>query len=202
MPGTTSRRILDVATEHLGRDGYASLTLASVRDEANVSNGSLFHAFASKAALAAAVYVEGMAAYQRHATEAIERHGSPDAVRRLVAAHLGWVEDHGPLARYLFSTLPDEVMDAAADSLAERNDAFFAALDGFYASLTAVGAMGPLDRWTAHSICIGPAQEYCRQWVRRSTDRPPRSVTGVLAEGAVAALATTATTADTERSRP
>ena len=191
MTATTRRRILDVTAAHLGRDGYATLTLASVRDEAGVSNGSLFHAFASKAALAAAVYVEGMADYQQHATDAITLDGSTDDVRRLVATHLGWVEDHGPLARFLFSSLPDEVMGEVAGPLAERNERFFAALADFYEAMRRAGRMGELDLWTAHSICLGPSQEYCRQWVRGTTDRPPRHVADVLADAAIAALATT-----------
>lgn len=199
MSGATRRRILEVATRHLCRDGYASFTLASVRDEADVSNGSLFHAFSSRAALAAAVYVDGMADYQRHAAEAIDLGGGADGVRRLVATHLGWVEDHGPLARFLFSTLPDEVTEEAAAPLAERNEAFFAALSAFYASLSTSGAMGPLDLWTAHAMCLGPAQEYCRHWVRGSTDRAPRLVADLLGEAAIAALATTA---HTDRSTP
>jgi AcrR family transcriptional regulator len=42
----------------LPRVGYAAFTMASVRDTLGLSNGSVFHAFPSKAALAAAVYVE------------------------------------------------------------------------------------------------------------------------------------------------
>ena len=194
MSTSTRERILEAATERLCRDGYATFTLASIRDEVRVSNGSLFHAFASKASLAAAVYVEAMADYQRTAIASLDPAGG---VRPFVAAHLGWVEDHGLLARFLFSTLPDEVMAEAAAPLARHNDAFFAALERFYTSLATAGSMGELDLWTAHSICIGPAQEYCRQWVRGSTDRPPRHVAGVLAEAAIAALAATT---DTERS--
>jgi AcrR family transcriptional regulator len=66
----TRARILKEGTEQFARGGYAAFTLASVRDALQLSSGSMFHAFASKAALAAAVYVEGMSAYQLVARQA------------------------------------------------------------------------------------------------------------------------------------
>jgi AcrR family transcriptional regulator len=191
----TRTRILEEASRQLAGRTYERFTVASVRDALGLSSGSMFHAFPSKAALAAAVYVAGMADYQRTTTTVIARAKDPEqSLRSFIRAHLGWVEDHRGLARFLFSTLPDEVLMEATAPLADHNAAFYAALDAFYAQLIAAGLLAPLERPVAHAICIGPVQEYCRQWVRGNAPKPPRRVSATLEDASLAGLASTLAT--------
>lgn len=190
----TRDRILDAATRRIGEVDYPAFTVASVRDELGLSSGSMFHAFPSKAALGAAVYVAGMVDYQQTALAVIAGRTEPvDALPALVERHLGWVEDNPGLTRFLFSTLPGDVAAHAAAPLADHNRRFFAALDDFYERLADDGLMGRIDRSLAHAVAIGPAQEYCRQWVRGSVPTEPRAVAPVLGSAALAALAATTT---------
>lgn len=165
--------------------------MASVRDALALSSGSVFHAFASKAALAAAVYVEGMSDYQRAASQALAAPDAESALRQLIAVHLGWIEDHRALARYLFGTLPDEVMVLAKAPLAERNAEFFASLESLYQRAADAGLSARLEQRLAQALCIGPAQEYGRQWTRGNASISPRRVTRTLQDAAIAALAST-----------
>ncbi|MET0390717.1 MAG: TetR family transcriptional regulator [Polyangiales bacterium] len=200
--GNTRQRILAEATRQLTEVGYPAFTVAAVRDALTLSSGSMFHAFASKAALAAAVYVEGMAAYQRVAVAAIA--AAPDAegaLRAFIAAHLAWIEDHQPLARYLFDTLPDDVAEHAQAPLAAHNAAFFAALEGLFRKLERAGLCGKLEHAVAHVLCIGPAHEYGRLWTRGSAAQPPRELTRAFQDAALAALVTTVTTSARRRPR-
>ena len=188
----TRARILAEATRQLTELGYASFTVAAVRDALSLSSGSMFHAFPSKAALAAAVFVEGMGDYQRAASQVI--HGVEDAeaaVRALVALHLAWIEDHRALARYLFGTLPDEVMALAKEPLAARNVEFFASLESLYQRVADAGLSGRIELRLAQVLCIGHAQEYGRQWTRGNASLSPRKVTRALQDAALAALAST-----------
>ncbi|MFG3619019.1 TetR/AcrR family transcriptional regulator [Nocardia sp. NPDC047654] len=188
----TRERILAEATEQLLAKGYPSFTMAGVRDRLGLSSGSMFHAFGSKAELAAAVYVSGMLDYQRTVLDHLD---APDiaperAIRAMLAAHLGWVQDHRDLARFLFATLPDEVARAAEPELAQPNRVFFGALRRRYRELLGSADVGGDGYPVAHAICVGPAQEYCRQWVRGRVSSPPRALTATFQEAAVAALAT------------
>ena len=186
----TRTRILAEATRQLIELGYEAFTVAAVRDALGLSSGSMFHAFASKAALAAAVYVEGMSDYQRAASQAIHADAEA-ALRALIAVHLAWIEDHRALARYLFGTLPEEVMALARAPLSEHNAEFFATLDGLYQRAADAGLCGRLDQRLAQALCIGPAQEYGRQWTRGNASISPRRVTRALQDAALAALAST-----------
>lgn len=190
MAGDTRDRILAEARTHLLAKGYPAFTVAAVRDRLGLSSGSMFHAFGSKAGLAAAVYVEAMLDYQR---AVLDRLGSGDGERDVlafIAAHLGWVEDHRELARFLFATLPDEVGAIAKPALAQHNREFFDTLRRCYAELPGAGPDDGSGFSLAHALCVGPAQEYCRQWVRGGVDTPPRTHTRTFQRAALAALAT------------
>lgn len=190
---STRARIVVEATRQLTKVGYAAFTMAAVRDALGLSSGSMFHAFASKPALAAAVYVEGMADYQRTATSAIQAATDPRrAICAWIEAHLGWIEDHRDLARYLFSTLPDEVMAEAEAPLAEHNAAFYGGLAKLFERATSAGLMGHLARPVAQAICIGPSHEYGRQWTKGNTVATPRKLARTLQRAALAGLAATA----------
>ncbi|MEV6324547.1 hypothetical protein AB0M45_25655 [Nocardia sp. NPDC051787] len=154
----------------------------------------MFHAFGSKAELAAAVYVSGMLDYQRTVLDRLDPPGvdAEQAIRAMLDAHLGWVEDHRDLARFLFDTLPDEVARAAQPALVQHNRDFFAALERRYRELLGAVDVGAGGYPVAHAICAGPAQEYCRQWVRGRVTAPPRTLARILQDAAVAALATLA----------
>jgi len=87
--------------------GLAGTSMEQVRRDAGVSNGSLYHHFPSRSALAARLLVEGMNRSQQAVLDAV---GSTDhaesAVRGVVTAQLGWVEAHTDWARLLFGDLP------------------------------------------------------------------------------------------------
>ncbi len=188
----TKTRILSEATRQLTAHGYAAFTIASVREALGLSSGSMFHAFESKPALAAAVYVEGMAAYQRAAVAAIGRRGDPElSVRAWIDVHLSWIEGHRELARFLFSTMPDEVMAAAAGPLAAHNAAYYAELAAMFERAAAAGLMAAMERSLAQALCIGPSHEYGRQWTQGLAPTPPRQLSSMFQNAALASLRAT-----------
>jgi len=68
MPGTTRteaterrrRTILYAALQCFSIDGFVDTTIASIRERAAASTGSIYHHFKSKDHLAAILYVEGI----------------------------------------------------------------------------------------------------------------------------------------------
>ncbi|MBL1075925.1 TetR/AcrR family transcriptional regulator [Nocardia sp. 2] len=193
MAESTRDRILAEATSQLLTKGYPAFTVAAVRDALGLSSGSMFHAFPSKPALAAAVYVTGMRDYQRAAVAGLATSDPEDAVRAFIAAHLAWVEDHRDLARFLFATQPPELAAHAEPELAQHNREFYAALTACYRALPVAGALGsgtsdPGGYPAIHAVALGPAQEYCRQWVRGTVDTPPRTLVPALQQAAIAGL--------------
>jgi AcrR family transcriptional regulator len=64
-PSTDTRtRILKAALACFTADGYEQTTTARIRERSGVSNGTLFHHFPTKEAIADALYVQAMSSYQ------------------------------------------------------------------------------------------------------------------------------------------
>src|SRR4051794_20221762 len=96
---STSERIREAAVRRFLVDGYAGLSLQEVRRDAGVSNGSLYHHFAGKADLVAALRVDGMQECQDIVLATLAAAGSAEnGVRGTVRRYLCWVEGHRELA--------------------------------------------------------------------------------------------------------
>jgi acyl-CoA thioester hydrolase len=188
----TKTRILKHTLGILSDRDAQSLIMRDIAGDLNISSGSLFHAFPNKQALLAACFAEGIRRYHDEAIKALERTDEPiGALRALIAAHLLWIEGNAGLARFLFTSLPTEV-DTDAKALAtQTNRRFAAALGDLFASLTSDGAMADVSPQLAHSLAIGPSQEYCRKWLRNTTETRPSTFIKSFEGAAVAALAAT-----------
>ena len=69
----TRQRILDVALACFTEDGYEQTTIARITERSGTSNGALFHHFASKEAIADALYVAAIASFQQGLWELLSR---------------------------------------------------------------------------------------------------------------------------------
>ena len=189
---STRNRILNRAVEMLGGDDPSSFTMQGLAEDLALSSGSVFHAFPSRKALIASAFAEGIARYHEVVVAAIEDSDDPRvSLRSFVASHLEWVEANAGLARFLFTSQPDDVVDKASELAGPTNDRFAAVQNQMFGALVDCGAMAGIDRRLAHSLAIGPSQEYCRKWLRGTAPDPPSQVMSSLQAGAVAALVAT-----------
>src|SRR3954462_11858931 len=100
----TGQSIRAVAVHLFGSQGYAATSMDQVRRAAGVSNGSLYHLYPTKAALAAELYIDGMQQCQDGIIAAIETATSPElAVRGVVMFQATWVDRHVELARLTYA---------------------------------------------------------------------------------------------------
>jgi AcrR family transcriptional regulator len=80
-------RILDAALARFVETGYAQTTIARIRERSGVSKGALFHQFATKEAIADALYVDAIASFQQGVWELLE--GRPASLREAVRGVIG-----------------------------------------------------------------------------------------------------------------
>ena len=164
--------------------------MEQVRRDAGVSNGSLYHLFPSKAALAARLYCDGMIECQDGIIRAIGAAANPEAgVRAAVAFQTVWVDQHVPLARLVYADMPDDVLVAAASRLDGHSRNYVRVVDQWLRNHVDSGALADRPFVVLHALWLGPAQEFCRQWLRGRGRLRPRHVTDQLADGAWRALA-------------
>jgi AcrR family transcriptional regulator len=189
MTTTTDRKqaILDAALRSFTEKGVAAATVEDVRRLSGASVGSIYHHFGDKEGIAAALYVEALRDYQQGYLEIVRR--APDAergVRALVRHHLRWVAAHPDLARFLLAGPPP----GAAERLEPLNRELFAATAAWVDAEVGAGRMRRLPRDVLYTVLIGPAQEFCRQWLDGRTKTSMGSAERLLAQAAWDALRT------------
>jgi AcrR family transcriptional regulator len=182
---TTSDRILDAALDLFDRDGYAAVSMSDVRRAAGVSNGSLYHHFPSKPAIAAALRDRALTGWRTAFAAALdEAADTPAAIRAGVAAHLAWGMSHPALARFML-TAPDEP-EAAPPAREQR--AFLAQIHRWLDARAADGEIVALPAQLQYAVWLGPAQELLRGWLSGQAKRPPAGAAGTLGDAAWRAL--------------
>ena len=176
--------ILEAALRCFTRSGYARASIEDVVRESGASVGSIYHHFGGKEQLAAALYVEGLAGYQRGFVTTLEHDhaNAEEAVKAVVAHHLRWVEANPELARFLLSSREAEVVEASRAALGELNRDVFAATRLWLGRWR--GALREMPFGLLHPVLIGPSQEFARHWLAGRVRESIDEAEPVLAEAA------------------
>jgi AcrR family transcriptional regulator len=187
---TTDELVTAAALRLLGSQGYSETSMEQVRREAGISNGSLYHLYRDKAALAARLYSQGMTQSQDGILDAVrEARAAEDGVRAAVVFQSGWVDANVELARIVYSDLPDAVLTAAAPILDGPSRSYVHNVNGWLRRHVDGGALIDQPFVVLHALWLGPTQEFCRHWLRGRARLRPRHVAADLAEGAWRAMA-------------
>jgi AcrR family transcriptional regulator len=142
-PLPTKSRVLDAATKVFLRHGFAGASMDLVRQEAGVSNGSLYHHYPTKAQLADALYAHTLRDF--HATIVVPISGRASAqngVKGMVRAYVQWVVDNPERARLLHEL-------KRSGGLADAGEWTAAKAEGF----------GVLARWTRQKVEAGEMRD-------------------------------------------
>jgi AcrR family transcriptional regulator len=191
MAGTTEQEpvprreaILNAALECFTERGYAATSIEDIRRRAGTSVGSVYHHFAGKEAIAAALYVEGIRAYQAGGLAVLAGADTAQAgIRGIVTYHLRWVVEHRSHAQFLLLHGEPEVSALAAEPLREINERYRRGVQSWLERLAPEGALRPLPYDVYTSLVIGPAQEFARRWVAGVADVEIDEAARLLAEG-------------------
>lgn len=189
-PKPTRDRLLDAAAQVFLEHGYAAASMEQVRQAAEVSNGSLYHHFPTKAQLADALYAQTL--HDFHGALLISIAGEADAeagVKGLVRAYIGWVVKHPGRAALLHRLKREgEVTDASA-AISAANAEALAALKDWVTRNSAQGRMRelPFSLWMA--LVFSPAMSLTARWVKNARPSVPPKTRAALEHAAWMAVA-------------
>ncbi len=178
--------IISAALVRFLDQGFTATTLKQIQGDARASNGSVFHHFPTKEALAGAVYVDCASRYQKVFLEELDRHDDAEAaVRAIVFMHLRWCTDHPQMARFLMTMTDPAVLRAAKYELHDLNNRFATALRSWWKPHAHYGILRPLTPAQSQALWLGPAQELVRAWSLGAIAESPSVADGaVLADAA------------------
>src|ERR1700720_1653158 len=162
----TRSRILDAALTCFIESGYEQTTIARIRDRSGASNGALFHHFASKEAIADALYVDAMASFQQGLWAVLRRRprSARAAIRGSISHQLRWIEENEDRARFLYMRGHLDWDSPAGAQLVELNRNLAQAYRDWMAPLLDSGQIRPMSMLLATAIVTGPGHAIARRW--------------------------------------
>jgi len=189
----TRDRILGAALACFTESGYEQTTIARIRERSGVSNGALFHHFATKEAIAGALYVDAIASFQRGLWELLRRRPRSlhAAVRGSIAHQLQWIEHNQDSARFLYARGHLDWDGPAGAQLQELNRDLAQAYRDWMAPLLDSGQIRPMSMLMINAIVAGPVHAIARRWLAGQLRSPLRAYLDELADAACAALSGT-----------
>lgn len=173
---TTDRRsaILDGALSAFLRLGYEATTVEDIRLESGASIGSIYHHFAGKESIAAELYVQALAHYQRGLAVVFAENASARAgVAAIVRHHLDWVWANKEEAEFLLAHREPELLERSRVAVEDLNQAFLAEVRKWFRARVADGQLRPMPLQVQLAMVLGPLQEFGRAALR--SGRRPRT---------------------------
>ncbi len=188
-PRTTKERLLDAAALVFIRHGYAAASMDMVRQEAGVSNGSLYHHYPTKNLLADALYAATLRTFHATLLRAVgSRASAQSGVKGLVRAYVQWVADHPERARLLTELRQSSGLGEGQETAA-ANAAGFGALAAWVQGKTDAAQMRriPFTLWMA--LVFSPAMALTAHWTKEARPQIPARTRAILETAAWASVA-------------
>jgi len=189
----TRSRILDAALACFVETGYAQTTIARIRERSGVSNGALFHQFATKEAIADALYVDAIASFQQGVWELLERRPASlrEAVGGVIGHQIGWIEANAERARFVYARGNLDWSSPAGAQLDDLNRKVSDAYRQWMEPFIQAGKIRPMPMIVLNAVVAGPTHAIARQWLAGQASGPLHSYLDQLTDAATAALSGT-----------
>jgi len=189
----TRTRILDAALACFLEAGYEQTTIARIRERSGVSNGTLFHRFPTKEAIADALYVEAIADFHEGLWRLLARRPRSlrAAVRGTIAHQIEWIEANVERARFVYTRGTLEGDSPGSAELQEMNRRLADAYQTWLAPLIERGAVRPMRMLVLNAVVTGPTHAIARRWLAGQVISPLHAYLDELADAACAALSGT-----------
>ncbi len=190
MTRDTRQRILDAALECFTESGYEHATVAQIRRRAEVSNGTFFHRFPTKEAVAEALYVEAIESYQDGLWTILRRRPRTlrGALRSVIAHQLTWVELNADLARFVYGRGHLDGASQGAAAVTALNTELGDAFGGWMEPFLRRGELRVDSMLLITAIVNGPAHAIARRWLAGQLPASPTGYVEALSDAAYGAL--------------
>lgn len=189
-PTPTRERLLDAAAKVFLEHGFTAASMDLVRQEAGVSNGSLYHHYPTKAKLADALYAYTLRDFHSSLMGAISaRVSAQNGVKGLIRSYVQWVVQHPERARLLHKLRRTGDLTDTASERNQANAEAYGVLSNWMRQKVEAGEMRdmPFAVWMA--LVFAPALTLTQQWVRQPEPSVPPKVRAALEHGAWMAVA-------------
>jgi len=192
--------LLAAARHCFAERGIEGTTVEAILERSGASIGSLYQHFAGKDGLAAALYVDGIAAFMAGALKFFEAATtSEDKVKALVRAYFDFVSADPVMARFLMQGRAYLDKTGHAAEIARRNNEFMMVIGAWYKQQARLRALRGLPPEYVLAIIEGPSRNFARKWLAGATNRSIAEAKEIFAQAAWDALKLDGETKTTRR---
>jgi TetR/AcrR family transcriptional regulator, repressor of fatR-cypB operon len=169
------QQILDAALDLFLEKGVGATTVDDLLARSDASVGSFYHQFASKADVAAVLYLETLELYERLFLASLgEQRGARSGIEGAVRAHLRWTRQNPKLANYLAHCREPEVAALSEARAQHLNRTFYEAILEWLGRHLVSGEIRKLPKDMYFALWMGPANEFTRLWLLADERNPQR----------------------------
>lgn len=177
----TDQDVLDAALEIVAEEGASAATAVAIAKRLGAPSGSIYHRFASRDLILAALWVRTVRRFQRGFLEALAAEDTAQAVRRAVAHVLEWSATHRSEARILAMYRREDLLaqwpEELGEDLSSLNEDVKRAVRHF--TTTHFGSADATSLGKARFALIELPYAAVRQWNRG--EQPPWLIESVTA---------------------
>jgi AcrR family transcriptional regulator len=189
-PLSTRDKLLQAAVKVFIQHGFTAASMDLVRQEAGVSNGSLYHHFPTKASLADALYAHTLRDFHSALIVPVSgRASAQTGVKGMIRAYVDWVIQYPERARLLHELKRTGDLAGAPGEWEQANAEGFGALAAWVDARTQAGELRamPFAIWMA--VVFAPAMSLTPYWVKQAQPTVPAKVRSALEHAAWMAVA-------------
>ena len=167
-PLPTRSRLLNAAAQVFLEHGFGAASMDLVRQQAGVSNGSLYHHFPTKAQLADALYAQTLRDFHAVLVQPIlGRASAQSGVKGMVRAYVEWVMANPGLARLLHELRRSGDLAGGPGEWEQANAEGFAVLQEWVEHKVDAGEMRPMPFPLWLAVVFSPAISLTPHWVKQ-----------------------------------
>jgi AcrR family transcriptional regulator len=189
-PAPTRDKLLQAAAKVFLQHGFGAASMDLVRQEAGVSNGSLYHHFPTKAQLADALYAHTLRGFHAAQMAPISgRASAQNGVKGMIRSYIDWVVGHPDSARLLHQLRRSGGLAGGPGEWEQANAEAFGTLRAWVEKQTAAGEMRPLPIAVWMAVVFAPAMSLTPHWVSQPQPAVAPKVRAALEHAAWLAVA-------------
>lgn len=148
------------------RNGIAGTTIEAICTESGASVGSVYHFFQGKERLAVELHIQTLRNYfDAYLGALLPCRTARTGIQAAVRAHLRWVVDQEPEARYMFQCQEIDVDETARLAIAQLREQFYSQASAWLAPHVRNGHVKALSPRLCQALWMGPSVEYGRLWL-------------------------------------
>lgn len=162
----TIEAVLDSALRLFGERGLEGFTIHALREESQVSLGSIYHHFGSFDGVAAHLYARCMERLLDALVAQVARaRDGRRGVAAVVRGYLAFTEAHPDAMRFIFASSYAAFLPRHAPVIEAAKAPRLQVLNGFIAGRVAAGEIVALPPFLYEMLIIGPVAEVAQRWL-------------------------------------